>query len=48
VLIRSTDGEGDWDTVGVSGNVIEASWKAMEDAYATGFRLATEAEQPAR
>jgi len=48
VLIRSTDGEGDWDTVGVSGNVIEASWKAMEDAYATGFRLATEAEQLAR
>jgi 2-isopropylmalate synthase len=48
VLIRSTDGDGEWDTVGVSGNVIEASWKAMEDAYATGFRLATEADRPAR
>jgi len=42
VLIRSTDGEGEWDTVGVSGNVIEASWKAMEDAYNTGLRMAEE------
>jgi 2-isopropylmalate synthase len=42
VLIRSTDGDGEWDTVGVSGNVIEASWKAMEDAYATGLRMAEE------
>ena len=42
VLIRSTDGEGEWDTVGVSGNVIEASWKAMEDAYTTGFRVAAD------
>ncbi|HSJ45076.1 MAG TPA: citramalate synthase [Euzebyales bacterium] len=42
VLIRSTDGERDWDTVGVSSNVIEASWKAMEDAYATAFRLAVD------
>ena len=38
VLIRSTDGDEQWDTVGVSGNVIEASWKAMEDAYSTGLR----------
>ena len=43
VLIRSTDGERDWDTVGVSSNVIEASWKAMEDAYTTAFRLAVDA-----
>jgi 2-isopropylmalate synthase len=42
VLIRSTDGERHWDTVGVSSNVIEASWKAMEDAYATAFRLAVD------
>jgi 2-isopropylmalate synthase len=40
VLIHSTDGDGEWDTVGVSSNVIEASWKAMEDAYRTGLRLA--------
>ncbi|CAN5816370.1 citramalate synthase [soil metagenome] len=41
VLIRSTDGEQEWDTVGVSSNVIEASWTAMEDAYATAARLAS-------
>lgn len=44
VLIRSTDGEQDWDTVGVSSNVIEASWKAMEDAYATA--IANPADAP--
>ncbi len=44
VLIRSTDGDQEWDTVGVSSNVIEASWKAMEDAYATAVRRA-EAER---
>ena len=33
VLIRSTDGERDWETVGVSSNVIEASWFALADAY---------------
>ena len=33
VLIRSTDGEREWETVGVSANVIEASWFALSDAY---------------
>jgi 2-isopropylmalate synthase len=37
VLIRSTDGEREWETVGVSANVIEASWQAMEDAYTYGL-----------
>jgi 2-isopropylmalate synthase len=37
VLIRSTDGEREWETVGVSPNVIEASWKAMSDAFAYGL-----------
>ena len=32
VLIVSTDGKADWGTVGVSGNVIEASWLALVDA----------------
>ncbi len=44
VLVRSTDGDRDWNTVGVSSNVIEASWKAMEDAYATAFRVAEDAD----
>ena len=33
VLIRSADGEREWETVGVSANVIEASWLALADAY---------------
>jgi len=32
VLIASTDGKTDWGTVGVSDNVIEASWLALVDA----------------
>ncbi|XHR29404.1 MAG: citramalate synthase [Chthoniobacteraceae bacterium] len=32
VLITFTDGKSDWGTVGVSGNVIEASWLALVDA----------------
>jgi 2-isopropylmalate synthase len=33
VLITSTDGQREWETVGVSSNIIEASWRAMQDAY---------------
>ena len=33
VLIESTDGEENWGTVGVSENVIEASWLALSDAF---------------
>jgi 2-isopropylmalate synthase len=32
VLIESGDGESDWSTVGVSENIVEASWKAMVDS----------------
>ena len=46
VLIASSDGERSWSTVGVSANVIDASWKAMSDAYAYGLG-ATAAAQPA-
>ena len=31
VLIVSTDGEATWGTVGVSDNIIEASWLALVD-----------------
>ncbi len=37
VLISSSDGDREWQTVGVSENVIDASWKAMADAYAYGL-----------
>ncbi len=33
VLVESSDGENTWFTVGVSENVIEASWQALADAY---------------
>ena len=32
VLIESGDGEHDWGTVGVSQNVLEASWQALVDS----------------
>ena len=32
VLLDSTDGEEVWSTVGVSGNIIEASWQALVDS----------------
>jgi 2-isopropylmalate synthase len=33
VLVSSTDGQGEWTTVGVHGNVVEASWLALVDAW---------------
>lgn len=33
VLVTSTDGHSSWTTVGVHPNVVEASWKALSDAY---------------
>ena len=33
VLIESTDGHVSWGTVGVSDNIIEASWLALVDSY---------------
>jgi 2-isopropylmalate synthase len=33
VLVESSDGENPWVTVGVSENIIEASWQALADAY---------------
>lgn len=32
VLIESSDGEDTWGTVGVSGNILEASWEALVDS----------------
>ncbi len=32
VLIESSDGEKDWGTVGVSEDIIEASWEALVDS----------------
>jgi 2-isopropylmalate synthase len=37
VLVRTTNGEREWDTVGVDENIIEASWQALDDAYTFGL-----------
>jgi 2-isopropylmalate synthase len=37
VLIESTDGERSWGTVGVSENIIEASWEALVDSIDYGL-----------
>jgi 2-isopropylmalate synthase len=41
VLIETSDGEREWTTVGVHGNVIEASWLALHDAVRYGLLKAT-------
>ena len=40
VLIETSDGESSWGTIGVSDNIIEASWDALVDAIAYGLTLA--------
>ncbi|MGB4592936.1 MAG: citramalate synthase [Coriobacteriia bacterium] len=37
VLIESTDGDKSWGTVGVSENIIEASWEALVDSVEYGL-----------
>jgi 2-isopropylmalate synthase len=37
VLIDSTDGDRAWSTVGVSENIIEASWQALVDSLVYGL-----------
>ena len=37
VLIDSTNGEHTWSTIGVSENIIQASWQALEDSLVYGL-----------
>ena len=37
VLIETSDGNTEWNTIGVDENLIAASWHAMEDAYNYGL-----------
>ena len=37
VLLDATDGERDWTTIGVSANIIEASWRALEESIVYGL-----------
>ncbi len=45
VLIETSDGKQSWGTVGVSENIIEASWGALVDSIAYGL-LKNETHQP--
>jgi 2-isopropylmalate synthase len=37
VLIDASDGERSWTTIGVSPNIIEASWQALADSIVFGL-----------
>jgi 2-isopropylmalate synthase len=40
VLVDSTNGQGTWTTIGVSENIIEASWQALYDSLVYGLLVA--------
>ncbi len=46
VLIDTSNGQREWTTVGVSENIIEASWEALVDGYLYGLLHPREAEGP--
>jgi 2-isopropylmalate synthase len=45
VLVETTDGTSEWDTIGVDQNIIAASWQALVDAVTYG--LLRQGEHPA-
>ncbi len=49
VLVDTTDGETTWTTIGVSENIIEASWQALSDSIVYGLlqaELRERADEP--
>jgi 2-isopropylmalate synthase len=46
VLVDSTNGERTWTTIGVSENIIEASWQALYDSLVYGLLLGPESGSP--
>jgi 2-isopropylmalate synthase len=42
VLLDSTDGDQSWTTIGVSENIIEASWQALSDSLVYGLLKTTQ------
>ena len=40
VLVDSTNGDRAWTTIGVSENIIEASWQALYDSLVYGLLVA--------
>jgi 2-isopropylmalate synthase len=45
VLIDVSNGEREWTTVGVSENILEASWEALVDSYTFGLLHPREREE---
>jgi 2-isopropylmalate synthase len=37
VLVETSDGMREWDTIGVHPNIVEASWQALQDAVTYGL-----------
>jgi 2-isopropylmalate synthase len=37
VLLDASDGTREWTTIGVSSNIIEASWRALEESLVYGL-----------
>jgi 2-isopropylmalate synthase len=46
VLIDTSNGQREWTTVGVSENIIEASWEALVDGYLFGLIHPRDAQEP--
>ena len=44
VLIDSTDGNKNWTTIGVSENIVEASWQALVDSIIYGLLHAEQSD----
>ena len=45
MLIDTSNGQTGWTTVGVSENIIEASWEALVDGYLFGLLHPREADE---
>ena len=46
VLLDSTNGEANWTTIGVSENIIEASWQALIDSLVYGLLHSPHRDMP--
>ena len=46
VLLDSSDGEREWGSIGVSENIIEASWEALVDSLEYAFQPRQESNPP--
>ena len=46
MLLDSSDGEREWGSIGVSENIIEASWEALVDSLEYAFQPRPESNAP--